>query len=105
MKKSPPYHVFICTGTKADGKEGICHSRGSAETIDCLRKLVAQHHLADAVLVNGCDCFRSRISTCGPNLVVYPEGVWYGGVSLPDLEEIVESHFKRGEIVERLLLQ
>jgi len=104
MKKSPPYHVFVCTGKKADGQEGTCHARGSTEVATRLRELVQQRGLADSVLVNGCDCFRARISTCGPNLVVYPEGIWYGGVSTGDLEELVESHFKRGKIVERLAL-
>lgn len=105
MKKSPPYHVFVCTGQKADGKEGTCHARGSAAIFARMRELVAQRGLSETVLVNGCDCFRSRISTCGPNLVVYPGGVWYGGVSLADVDELVESHFKRGKIVERLLLK
>ena len=37
-------------------------------------------------------------------VVVYPERVWYGGVTLADVDEIVERHILEGEIVERLLL-
>jgi (2Fe-2S) ferredoxin len=36
--------------------------------------------------------------------VVYPEAVWYTFVDADDIDEIVESHLKNGEVVERLLL-
>jgi (2Fe-2S) ferredoxin len=35
--------------------------------------------------------------------VVYPEAVWYSYVDKQDIEEIVESHLKQGQVVERLL--
>ncbi len=40
----------------------------------------------------------------GPVAVVYPEAVWYSYVDSSDIDEIVDSHLKRGKIVERLLL-
>jgi len=40
----------------------------------------------------------------GPVAVVYPEGVWYSYVDNSDIDEIVDSHLKRGEVVTRLLL-
>jgi (2Fe-2S) ferredoxin len=40
----------------------------------------------------------------GPVAVVYPEAVWYHYVDQEDIDEIVESHLMRGEIVERLVL-
>jgi (2Fe-2S) ferredoxin len=40
----------------------------------------------------------------GPVVVVYPDGVWYGGVKQEDVEEIFESHFVNGKPVERLLV-
>ena len=36
--------------------------------------------------------------------VVYPEGVWYTFVDNDDIDEIVESHLKNGQVVERLVL-
>ena len=40
----------------------------------------------------------------GPVAVVYPEAVWYTYVDQQDIDEIVESHLKNGQVVERLLL-
>ena len=40
----------------------------------------------------------------GPVAVVYPEAVWYSFVDNADIDEIVESHLKNGQVVERLLL-
>ena len=40
----------------------------------------------------------------GPVAVVYPEGTWYSFVDKADIDEIVDSHLKRGEVVERLVL-
>ena len=38
----------------------------------------------------------------GATVVVYPEGVWYTGVTAADVEELADKHMARGEIVERL---
>ena len=47
--------------------------------------------LVDYVQVTTC----GSLGLCehGPNMVVYPEGVWYVGVSPEDVPEIVRSHF------------
>ena len=39
----------------------------------------------------------------GPILVIYPQETWYTYVDASDIDEIVERHLKKGEIVERLL--
>jgi (2Fe-2S) ferredoxin len=36
-------------------------------------------------------------------MVVYPQGTWYSYVDANDIDEIIESHLKRGQVVERLL--
>ena len=40
----------------------------------------------------------------GPVAVVYPEAVWYSWVDPSDIDEIVESHLRDGQVVERLVL-
>ncbi|MGD1100962.1 MAG: methyltransferase [Terriglobia bacterium] len=94
------YHVYICDQKKPEGVP-CCPARGSAATIEALRKEVAAHGLMDEVQITTC----GSLGVCerGPNLVVYPEGVWYSGVRPEDVPELVESHFVQGRVVERLV--
>lgn len=39
----------------------------------------------------------------GPNLLIYPEGVWYTYENQQDIDEIIEKHVLNGLIVDRLL--
>ena len=93
------YHVFICDQQKPEGVP-CCAARGSGKTIDTLRKEIGARGLADTVQVTAC----GSLGLCerGPNMVVYPEGVWYSNVTPEVVPEIVESHFRQGRIVERL---
>lgn len=103
MKPAPTFHIFICTGAKAGGQEGNCHQRGSSEIVARLRQRARDEHLP--IHINETDCFRCGISTCGPNMVIYPQGVWYGALTVTDADEIIDSHFKCGRIVQRLVLK
>ena len=40
----------------------------------------------------------------GPVAVVYPDAVWYSYVDGQDIDEIVDSHLKNGQIVTRLVI-
>jgi len=94
------YHVFICDQKKPEGIP-CCPARGSAAAIEALRKEVAARGLLDEVQITTC----GSLGVCerGPNLVVYPEGVWYSGVRAEDVPELVESHFVQGRVLERLV--
>lgn len=93
------YHVFVCDQQKPDGVP-CCSARGSRKVVDTLRGEVAAQGLADLVQITPC----GSLGLCerGPNMVVYPEGVWYSGVSPSDVPELVRSHFANGKPVERL---
>ena len=59
--------------------------------------------------LDSAEALRARIaadlslSAGAPVAVVYPEAVWYTYLDLSDIDEIVESHLKNGQVVERLL--
>lgn len=93
-------HIFACDQQKPEGVPG-CNARGSAKTIDALRKELAARGLSDDVQLTTC----GSLGLCerGPNIVVYPEGIWYSGVTPEDVPEIVESHFQNGRPVARLV--
>ncbi len=41
----------------------------------------------------------------GVTLVIYPEAVWYGGVTVDDVDELFREHVLGGRPVERLRLK
>jgi len=93
------YHVFVCEQQKAEGMS-CCAARGSQKVLEALRMEVAQKGLANEVLVTTCGSF--GLCDRGPNIIVYPEGVWYSSLSPHVVPEIVQSHFQGGRVVERL---
>jgi (2Fe-2S) ferredoxin/2-polyprenyl-3-methyl-5-hydroxy-6-metoxy-1,4-benzoquinol methylase len=93
------YHVYVCDQRKAEGMP-CCSARGSGRVLDALRGEIAKRGLLNEVQVT----VTGSLGMCerGPNLVVYPEGMWYSGVQPEDVPEIVESHFIKGTVVARL---
>ncbi len=101
----PPYarHVFVCTNRRPDGSpKGCCASKGSEELRLELKKAVDAAGLK-GLRINAAGC----LDACerGVTVVVYPEGVWYGGVTKDDLPELVREHLAQGRPVERLRMK
>jgi (2Fe-2S) ferredoxin/ubiquinone/menaquinone biosynthesis C-methylase UbiE len=94
------YHVFVCEQQKPDGVP-CCAARGSRKVMDALRGEITARGLTDQVQITTC----GSLGLCerGPNMVVYPEGIWYSAVSADDIPELVRSHFEHGHPVECLL--
>jgi (2Fe-2S) ferredoxin/2-polyprenyl-3-methyl-5-hydroxy-6-metoxy-1,4-benzoquinol methylase len=94
------YHVFVCDQQKPEGVP-CCSARGSGRTIDALRREIAARGLMEEVQITVC----GSLGLCerGPNVIVYPEGVWYSGVQPEDVPELVKSHFQEGRVLERLV--
>jgi (2Fe-2S) ferredoxin/2-polyprenyl-3-methyl-5-hydroxy-6-metoxy-1,4-benzoquinol methylase len=93
------YHVYVCDQKKPEGAP-CCSANGSAKVIDALRREISRQGLGDEVQITT----SGSIGLCerGPNMVVYPDGIWYSSVNPDDVPEIVREHFGNGRIVERL---
>ena len=95
-------HIFFCLNERPNG-EACCAQHGAKAAFDRCKNLVKEAGLAGPgqVRVNKAGC----LDRCagGPVAVVYPEGTWYSYVDTADIDEIVESHLKNGQVVERLL--
>jgi (2Fe-2S) ferredoxin len=96
-------HIFFCLNQRDSG-EACCARQGAEAAFNHCESRVKAAGLAGAgkVRVNRAGC----LDRCagGPVAVVYPEAVWYTFVDSADIDEIVESHLQRGEVVERLVL-
>jgi len=84
-------HIFICEGV-------CCIKKGNAlEVITEFRDELIKNGLAEKVKLTEVKCF-SRCADAG-SMVVYPEGIWYQGVSMDDVKTIVREHLIGGEPV------
>lgn len=88
-------HVLICTANH-------CMQKGAQPVAGRLRIELKRKGLDVDVLANTCDSI--ELCDIGPNIVVYPDGIIYHGVTTKDLPDIIDSLREGGEPVERLRL-
>jgi len=88
-------HVFVCTHGE------FCPFDGSADVHRLLKEGVAARGLKKSVRVNKAGCFNQCGN--GPMVVVYPDNVWYGKVTLDKARRILEEHIVGGHVVRELV--
>jgi len=97
-------HVFICVNRREPGNpKGCCAEKGSEAVRDEFKRLLHERGLKGRIRANAAGC----LDQCsrGVSVVVYPEQVWYGGVRVEDVPEIIESHLVGGVPVQRLRMK
>ncbi len=85
-------HVLVCVDPE-------CLSKGAHDVVDAMQdELVAQGLLDEIQVLE-----TSRIGGCsdGPEMMVYPEGVHYVGMTADDIPYLVEEHFLKGRVVDK----
>jgi (2Fe-2S) ferredoxin len=99
-------HVFVCNGKS-------CLAVGSAEVKAAFEAELQKRNLRYGKESKGrnpggeivlTDCSSVGFCSVGAAVLVYPEGVWYAQVRAEDVEEIIEEHLEKGNVVERLAL-
>ncbi len=95
-------HIFICTNQRPDGARICCGETQGLELVKEFKKLIKDHNLKIEMRAQKTGCM--DICECGPNVVVYPDGIFYGKVQLQDVEEIVTEHLINNRPVTRLVL-
>lgn len=94
-------HVFVCINErKPDDPKGCCKSKGSQAIVEAMKEEIKKRGLNKKIRINKSGC----LDQCskGVSMVVYPEGVWYGKVTMNDVTEIIESHLIGNRPVKRL---
>lgn len=88
-------HVLVCIDPE-------CLAHGAHEVMDALQDELVAQGLIDEIQV----LETSRIGSCarGPEIMVYPEGVHYVGLTVDDIPYLVEEHFLKGRVVDKFKL-
>ncbi len=96
-------HIFICINQRAKGAERkSCGEAHGMEIVDAFKKKLKERNLTIKVRAQKAGCL--DICDFGQTIVVYPEGIFYVGVELNDIDEIIEQHIINNVPVERLIL-
>jgi len=97
-------HIFICVNQRAAGAaRKSCGEAHGMEIVDAFKKKLKEKNLPIKLRAQKAGCL--DICDFGQTIVVYPEGVFYVGVELDDVDEIIEEHIANNRIVERLKLE
>jgi len=94
-------HVFVCENRRdPDNPKGCCASKNGGEVRSRLKRLAHEAGLRGRVRINKAGC----LDQCehGVTVVVYPEAVWYGSVTMDDVDELFHEHVLHGRPLERL---
>ena len=96
-------HFFVCTNERPPTSPlPCCALRGSRKLLEAFQAEQARRRWPRGLKVSGSTC----LTACqyGPTVVVYPEGIWYSGVTEADIPELFDAHLLGKGPVKRLLL-
>lgn len=99
----PAKHVFVCTQARPPGHpRPSCSQKGCSAVFDEFLWHLQERNLFDKVQVTATGC----MGPCseGPSVLVYPEGVMYGGLKKEDVATIFDEHLVGDKPVEPLLM-
>ena len=88
-------HLFLCVGPDC------CNEKNGLRVWKKLKDAISRSGLP--VLRTKAGCF--KICAQGPLLLVYPEGIWYGELTVERCERIVEEHLLGGKPVVEWILR
>ncbi len=97
------HHLFVCCNQRsATHPRGCCDPEGSQTLRACFKAELKARGLTPAVRANQAGC----LDQCelGPVVVIYPQAVWYGGVTLDDVPRIIEQTVLQGQVLDDLLI-
>ena len=97
------HHIFVCCNQRSDDHPRSCCDPDGSETLrNAFQAEVSRHKLNPLVRANKAGC----LEQCehGPAVVIYPQGVFYGGVTIDDVERIVEETVVNGRILDDLVI-
>tara|TARA_B100001750_G_scaffold195666_1_gene167517 strand:+ start:990 stop:1379 length:390 start_codon:yes stop_codon:yes gene_type:complete len=104
MANSSKYdkHILVCVKERPESNpRGCCLKHGSMDIRKRFVEMINQNGLKGKVRSNKTGCL--DVCEVGPNVVIYPDNIWYTGVTVNDVEEIFNKSILNDEIVDRLV--
>lgn len=96
-------HIFICVNQRAPGApRKSCGEAHGMEIVDAFKKKLKDLNLNTKIRAQRAGCL--DICDYGQTVVVYPEGTFYVGVEVKDVDEIIDQHIIGNKVVQRLVL-
>ena len=97
------HHVFVWTNLRAEGSQS-CQQYDAQNMRDYMKQRSKELGLVGSgdVRINSAGCLNR--CEAGPVMVIYPQETWYTFVDQEDIDEIIDEHLVKGNVVERLKL-
>ncbi len=99
-------HIFLCTDPSkpkccpvVESLTAWAYLKGRLKELGLDRPQAGK---PGCILRSKADCL--RICAQGPILLIYPDGVWYRQATPPVIEEIIQRHLLKGEVVEEYVI-
>lgn len=89
MKENPAAyvcHVFVCVNDRKGARKSCADGR-TPDLKETLKKAVADRGWKPRVRISDCGCL--GLCTDGPNVIIYPQGIWFSAVETADAEQIL----------------
>ncbi|MCF7817071.1 MAG: (2Fe-2S) ferredoxin domain-containing protein [Kiritimatiellales bacterium] len=89
-QQQSPYkcHLFVC-GKSRGGERKSCGDGENPALKDALKNEISNRGWKGIVRVSDSGCL--GVCEAGPNIMVYPQQIWFSGASLADLPEILHT--------------
>ena len=97
------HHIFVCCNQRdPQHRRGCCDPDGSEVLRNRFKVEIKDRGVGALVRANKAGC----LDQCelGPTVVIYPQGIWYGGVTRRDVPRIIEETVLGGRVLEDLLI-
>ncbi len=93
IQRPQPYirQIHVCINNR-NGESPSCGYSGSEEVVEELRKVCKERNLKGKVRVVRSGCL--DVCAFGPNMMIWPEGLWYMKVAKTDVPQIVDTYLK-----------
>lgn len=97
----PQIQILVCANERApDAAKPSCGPRGALEVYRRFKDRLRELGIRDQVMITRTGCLKH--CSQGITVAIWPHNLWYRGVVLDDVDEILETTVQGGREIERL---